>query len=76
MGTTGMQRDLTIFTDVKIFTRPVQHMCNYIYEPGYLIRDFGSALQAEKIRVIGETILLVIGNYQLDTPEPGNMYFV
>lgn len=60
-------------TDIKIFTRPVQHMCNYVFRPDYIIQQFVKDLKEGVIEIVGETVLIMIGNNQVDNGEKCNI---
>lgn len=60
-------------TDIKIFTRPVQHMCSYNFRPQYQVQDFAKDVRDHSMEIVGETVLLLIGNNHLDQKEPGNI---
>lgn len=60
-------------TDVKIFSRPVNDICNYIYRPEYAVGQFTSDLKSGAYVVEGESILLVVGNAHLRLGVPGNI---
>lgn len=70
---TGNELELTILTDIQIYSKDVSSMCHYQYRPSFTIPAFRDHLQKGKIKIVGNIMFISIGSYHVYMKQPGNV---